>query len=128
MNVDRSLFLGCGLCLALSVSTPVLPADSGKAANLGALIDETQKSVPDSDRVTLAWWLPEEFWQWSLSQNPSLTEQGIEEFLDVLRPYTLLAVVDGTIGPLPLTPTRRRPALRSRPARCSPPGHCAGAC
>lgn len=66
--------------------------------NLNDLTQETQKLSQNPGEMTLLWWIPEEFWRASMSQDPDVTKAKMEEFLKVIRPYTLLAVVDGTMG------------------------------
>jgi hypothetical protein len=48
--------------------------------------------------MVLAWWTPKEFWQATISQDSMITKAGIEEFMKVLRPYTIIAVIDGKMG------------------------------
>lgn len=66
--------------------------------DLSALIDETQKSLPDADRMSIVWWIPEEFWQVNFAQDASIPKAQAEEFLRTVRPYVIIAVVDGKIG------------------------------
>lgn len=66
--------------------------------NLDALTDETQKTLPDADRITLVWWIPEEYWRTALGQDPTGSKAQTEEFLKTVRPYVIMAVVDGKIG------------------------------
>ena len=102
----RALTARVALCALWSALVIGLFAPSSSIAelhddfNINTFIQETQKQTPDPDRVTLAWWLPEEFWEWSLTQNQAVSDQGMEEFLEVLRPYLLVVVLDGRIGPL----------------------------
>lgn len=70
----------------------------GKDIDLTALTQETQKMSQKPNEMTMAWWIPEEFWAASLSQNPDVTAAQTEEFLRVIRPYTMVVVVDGTLG------------------------------
>lgn len=70
-----------------------------KGVDLVALTQETQKLSQKQQAMTLAWWVPEEFWRASLAQTPAMTAAQTEEMLKVLRPYTMVAVLDGTIGP-----------------------------
>jgi hypothetical protein len=70
-----------------------------KCVDLVALTQETQKLSQKQQAMTLAWWVPEEFWQASLVQTPAMTAAQTEEMLKVLRPYTMVAVLDGTMGP-----------------------------
>ena len=67
--------------------------------DLNALTRETQKTIQKAGKVTIVWWIPEEFWQASFAENPTITETQTEVIVQALRPYTLIAVVDGTIGP-----------------------------
>lgn len=67
--------------------------------NVNALIQETQKIVQKADQITLVWWIPEEFWRISSAQNTTVTEAQTEELIKVLRPYILIIVVDGGVGP-----------------------------
>jgi hypothetical protein len=63
-----------------------------------ALMRETQRMSHKSDDMTMVWWIPEEYWAASLAQTPGITSTQIEEFLKVIRPYTMVAVMDGTVG------------------------------
>jgi len=67
--------------------------------DINALISDTQKSSTETNKMQLIWWLPEEYWNAFLKEDKTMTEEGKEEFLKVLRPYILFAIVDGKIGP-----------------------------
>jgi hypothetical protein len=49
------------------------------------------------DASTAVMWLPAEFWAFSVSMGGG-TDEEVEEVLEVLSPYTLFLVTDGTIG------------------------------
>ena len=66
--------------------------------DINALIQETQKMSQSADEMTLIWWIPEDFWRASFEQNPNMTEAQIEEFIKVIRRYTMIVAVDGKIG------------------------------
>ncbi|MDD4980638.1 MAG: hypothetical protein PHC54_05155 [Candidatus Omnitrophica bacterium] len=66
--------------------------------DLNALGQETQKRSDKPGEMTFIWWIPEEYWQASFTQNPSMTPAQIDDFLKVFRPYTLVAAVDGNMG------------------------------
>ena len=75
-----------------------IPAFSQTAKiDIDALIAETQKLSPTKDEMTIVWWIPTEFWRVTLAEE-NLTKAQIEEFIGVLRPYILVAVVDGKIA------------------------------
>ena len=67
--------------------------------DLNALTQETQKMWQKADELTFVWWIPEEYWQVSFAQDRSVSEAQAEEFINILRPYTLIAVIDGKLGP-----------------------------
>lgn len=68
--------------------------------DLAALTQETQMMSQKPDEITLAWWIPEEFWSASLAQTPGMTASQVEDFLKVVRPYTMVVVIKGKIGAL----------------------------
>lgn len=84
----------CLLCGGMKIG---LAQEVGKV-DLNALTQETQKISQKADEMTLIWWIPEEFWQISFAQDPTATEAQSEEFIKILHPYTLIAVVDGKVG------------------------------
>lgn len=65
---------------------------------LNALISETQKSSDKPNAMIMIWWIPEEFWLASAAQDPSFTDAQAQEIIKILQPYTIIAVVDGTVG------------------------------
>jgi hypothetical protein len=89
--------LVCVLVLAIGWAAPA--AAPGKI-DMKALIHETQKMTTDGGVMTLVWWMPEDFWRASALQAPGASDAQAEEFAKVVRPYTLLMVMDGTMGPL----------------------------
>ena len=48
--------------------------------------------------MTFVWWIPEEYWKVSFEQDPSMTAAQTEDFLKVLRSYTIVVVVVGKVG------------------------------
>ena len=87
-----------------------------RRVNANALIQETQKMVLNPDEMTMVWWIPEEFWQVSLAQNPNIEKAQAELYMDYLRPYTLIVVAHGKIGSFGLiiykTETQIRNSIR----------------
>ena len=65
-----------------------------------ALLRETQKTSQTAGQLTMIWWLPEQFWQAAAAKsNPAGAVQS-DALMKVMRRYTLIAVVDGQVGPL----------------------------
>jgi hypothetical protein len=87
------------ICSSLLVSDGVSFSQAG-TVDLNALTQETQKTSRKNDELLLLWWIPEEFWSASLSQSADMSSTQAEEFLKVLRPYFVLVVVDGQMGPI----------------------------
>lgn len=61
-------------------------------------IKETQKSSTESGEISIAWWIPKEFWEITFNREKTMTEKQIDEFIKLLSPYVIFAVVDGKIG------------------------------
>ncbi|MGK7886803.1 MAG: hypothetical protein AB4057_19525 [Crocosphaera sp.] len=85
-----------GLCI---LSVPEVSYSQEKI-NLSDLIDELVQQSPSANTLTQVWWIPNQFWQASFSQNSTMSQEEINQFLEVMRPYTLIAVVDARLGPL----------------------------
>ncbi len=66
--------------------------------DINNLVQETQKRSDNSSEMSFVWWIPEQFWQASFARSPNTTPAQVEEFLKALRPYTLIAAVDGKVG------------------------------
>ena len=77
----------------------LLSGKSVQAAGIDpvALIQETQRMSQKTGEVTMVWWIPEELWAASLAQTPGMTSTQVDEFLKMIRPYTMVALVDATV-------------------------------
>ncbi|BDD08584.1 hypothetical protein FUAX_10160 [Fulvitalea axinellae] len=71
-----------------------------KKIDLNQLIRETQVNMTQGKNVALAWWMPQEFWEFSFRSNEAITESQIEEMMGYVRPYNVFVVLKGEIGPL----------------------------
>lgn len=89
-----------------------LQSSAKDTIDLNSLIRETQQMSQSPDEMTMVWWLPEEFWLSSLSQDASVSPEMMEQFLATIRPYLMLAVLDGTIGAFGGVTYRAEDALR----------------
>lgn len=76
----------------------ILFASVSMATEIQDLIQDTQKLIQKDKRINLVWWIPKEFWQVSLKDNPSLTEAQKKEFVSTLENYTAFAVIVGDVG------------------------------
>jgi len=108
-RVSRSffLFLLVSMCLLPAMAQDYKP-------KMDDIIKDTQKMVNDENGMAIVWWIPLEFWQASLDRNPNVSREQAAKFLDVLRPYTVVVVMESKIGPLggmtfkPESETRQR--------------------
>jgi hypothetical protein len=67
----------------------------------GDLIGETQLQILDSeDHMALIWWVPHEFWHVTYANTEGLTETEKENILNILKPYSLLAVCQADVSNL----------------------------
>jgi hypothetical protein len=68
------------------------------AADLQQLVQETQKISQESSSMTMVWWIPQEFWDVSLSTNPSVTPESRKQILDALENFQIVALFRGKTG------------------------------
>jgi hypothetical protein len=80
---------------------------------LNSLIQETQKKSDRIGEMSFVWWIPQEYWQLSFSQNPTITPEQAEKVLEVFRPYIIVAVVDGKTGSMAGITYRGEAEIRS---------------
>jgi hypothetical protein len=85
-------------CAALFLLSPMGRDCMAQDLDLSVLIQETQRISQKPQEMTIVWWIPEEFWSATFRQNKSVTPAQAEEFLTVVRPYTVVAVCDGIVG------------------------------
>ena len=96
---DKSLpFRNLALAALLWCLCAGTAAAQAARIDVNALTEETQRLHPEANRMTLVWWLPEEFWQATLAEDPTITKAQAEQFLGAIRPYAMFVVVDGKIG------------------------------
>jgi hypothetical protein len=66
--------------------------------NVAAMAQETQK-FSNHGGVHLAWWIPPEYWEASVSQNPDMPKKSREDFMKLLRKYSMLVVTQAETSP-----------------------------
>jgi len=77
-------------CLSVSV----------RGADLANLLHDTQKLAQDPSNFTLVWWIPTEYWDVSLRNNPQVTDEARARLDRVLSGYLVFAVTSADIGPM----------------------------
>lgn len=86
--------------LLVLVSLFLVSTSFTSSVDVTKLIKETQQTRNADGKLTIAWWIPVEFWEESFRNSDRLTEKQSAEFITTLRPYLLLAVMDGSMKPL----------------------------
>ena len=70
-----------------------------KDVDVSAMTNETQRTSY-AGGVHLAWWIPPEYWEASLSRDGNVTDAARKQVLDTLRGYSMIAVVQAEVGAL----------------------------
>jgi hypothetical protein len=78
--------LAVALILALAMTT------HARATDLQQLTRETQRMSQASQQLTLVWWMPQVWWEASLSNNVTLSPEGRAQMLAVLDDYIIFAI------------------------------------
>lgn len=84
------------LFLAASLGNAFAQADAGK--NVGDILKETEKVDISANDVSIIMWIPFEYWELSLVNNPRITDSQKEDILKMMRDYTAVLVVDAKKG------------------------------
>lgn len=63
------------------------------------LLNETQTSAEPTKGMNLVWFIPREFWEVSLAAEPTLTDEGRKEVLDVMSEVFIVGMIRADIGP-----------------------------
>jgi len=63
-----------------------------------ALFRELTLTRNQDGGMTMAMWMPDEFWRTTLQSSRRMTDKGITEYIAVVHPYILIAVVDAQSG------------------------------
>ena len=95
-------FAGALILPALIAFTPLEAAERKppEAVSTEDLTRQTQQLVSDARKLDLVWWIPLEFWESVFAQDPSVSATRAAEIVEILRPYSMLAVVEADITPL----------------------------
>ena len=110
----RTLPVRAGVLTALCCSFLCSAVAQGNKVDVSALTRETQKSINQEHQLSFVWWIPEDFWRATMTANPESSPKQTESFLKVIHPYTLVAVVDGDIGPFGGVTYKSEKTIRSQ--------------
>lgn len=68
------------------------------AVDMQQLVQDTQRFTQEARVGKMVWWIPSEFWEVTLEQDPGLTKQQKKEFVAALDDYTAFVVTHSTSG------------------------------
>ena len=89
------LALSCALSLTVAAAERKSPSQISPTD----LTAETQKISNNPSRMDMAWWVPYEFWEAVLTQDPMVPAEQSGLMLEVIQPYFVVAVVQADISP-----------------------------
>lgn len=93
--------VACVLALGLNMQARAqTPAEKPTQASIDMqqLTRETQISRQHDGQMNLVWWMPKEFWEASLANNPNVPQRQRDDTIKAVEDYLVFAIVDGTIG------------------------------
>lgn len=108
------------LCAAL---IPLWPAGASAQTDMNALVNDTQRMHQDGPRLTLVWWIPNEYWEASATSSPRSSPQQLTQLLALVDRYVIVAVVDGELGALGSVRTRPLESIVSAIQLIAPGGN-----
>jgi hypothetical protein len=99
----RGVVLSCVAVLSAfpalsSAATDTAFAPGSDAVDYAALTRDLTLNRDVDGRMTITMWMPDQFWRASLQNSGRLTDQGIAQYIAVIHPYTLVAVLDAQRG------------------------------
>ena len=69
-------------------------------ADVAPLLRETQINRFANNKFMFIWWIPDEFWELSLKDNPATPPAAQQEIISAVHHYLVFAVMEGTVGNL----------------------------
>jgi hypothetical protein len=73
---------------------------TARGVELQKIMQDTQRLANDPSQMTIVWWIPVEFWDAVLRDNPKVTKEARAQFSKVMDPYLVFAVASLDVGPL----------------------------
>jgi len=83
--------------LLMTCSLQAIERKQIKDVNSDALTSETQ-AVDSINGFNMVWWIPIEFWDNAFSSDPTITVEQTQEIVDLLKPYSMLAIVQADVS------------------------------
>jgi hypothetical protein len=86
----------CRTAAAIAVVFAI--ARVAQAADLLDLVRETQRFSNVAQQLTMVWWIPQEFWELSMSGSPDATPEGRAQVIATLEDYQIVALLRAKAG------------------------------
>ncbi|HUK03126.1 MAG TPA: hypothetical protein VLW26_12680 [Steroidobacteraceae bacterium] len=84
--------------LLLALTGALTVAAVGRAAEIGDIVHDTQREAHSNGELTMVWWMPQAFWEASMSANPMVTPEARDQVLNTLQEYSIFALVHAKLG------------------------------
>jgi hypothetical protein len=84
--------------VALLALLPLSYVQAQARLDMAAIVKEVEMMKNTGNGMTVVMWFPEEYWRAATQASGRLTEKGADEFLAVMRPYTVVAIVAADVG------------------------------
>lgn len=99
------------LALLGAMLIPLWTAGASAQTDMNALVNDTQRMHQEGARLTLVWWIPNEYWEASAKGSAQSSPQQLKQLLALVDRYVIVAVVDGELGSLGSVKTRPLEAI-----------------
>ena len=99
MRILNTVLLTVGLSFAWSAHAGAFEKKQMKDVDVAALTNETQR-MSYTDGMHIAWWIPTEYWDASMSRDANVKDAARKKVIDILSRYSMVAVVQAEVGPL----------------------------
>lgn len=84
------------VCAALAAA--LATTCTARGANLQQLVQETQRVSVENGQITMVWWIPQQFWDASLSASGVMSPTGKAQVLQALQDYMIFGLVHAKSG------------------------------
>jgi hypothetical protein len=99
-GAHRGVLWVVGMLLAAGAARAATEAAAPAPLDPQAIIKETQQMSHPPGGMTMTWWIPVQFWEATVSNDPRVTPASAEAIVKALSGYTMVAVMDARVGAL----------------------------
>ncbi|MGW8182090.1 MAG: hypothetical protein ACWGQW_25455, partial [bacterium] len=92
MNARIRMF---GLCIGLLWCS----LSWGAKTDMQMFVNDLQRMVQDGQKMSLVWWIPNEYWEVLSENDPAMSGELASRFVSVVDDYLIFVVIDAKVGP-----------------------------